>query len=606
MKKILQLAGVLTVGLAFGQSGYCLPEFQYNADGNMITHVQFADIDQESPFQSGTTPQYEDFTSVSTNVDAGEIYEISVKAPSSTFPSDIMVFIDFNQNGNLDDEGESFYIGRVEPANPFYANTITSDILIPAGALAGETRLRVLKNTNVAAYSDPDAPNSISGPCATDLRAGQTEDYTVNIIGQDIVICEPSEPGENPGDLGCVNFIYQGQTVGLITVRAADGNIWLQQNLGSSQVATAYNDEAAYGDLFQWGRFDDGHQLRSSNQTDVYPDPNNPTGLGEQGNPNFFIGGGSPYDTYDGWWGDWTSNDKWEATSEEVTATNALDPCKKIGEDWSIPTESDWENVIESEQIGSDENVENIVSAFESNLKLTTGGVRKDDEFAFVGTRGYYWSRSLSSNEDFVKYLYYSNYIVNPNAGDARKQGSSVRCLQIADTVIEIENVTITTENNAEPEITINGGTLQLIATIEPAEANQEVTWSVTEGEELAEVNENGLVTAIDNGEVTIRATSVEDETIFGEITLLISGQGLSINDEDFTQLNIYPNPTKGLLNISSDLSVKSIEVFEIGGKKVLKSGNKKLDLSALSNATYILKIEFENGRMQTVKVIKN
>lgn len=428
MKKILL---ALTVsGFAYSQNNYCLPEFEYNADGNMITRVTLGDIDNESPFQSGTTPQYENFTDISTDLNSGETYEISVKGPSSTFPSDVMVYIDFNQNGHFDDAGESFYIGRLASANPANAFTVTSEISIPSSAIEGQTRMRVLKNTNVAAYSDPDAPNSISNACADDLRAGQTEDYTVNILTPTIVLCEPAEPGENVGDTGCVHFIYQGETVGLVTVRAEDGNIWLQQNLGSSQVATSYNDETAYGDLFQWGRFDDGHQLRNSEQTDVYPEPNNPLGLGEEGNPNFFVGGGSPYDDYVGWWGDWTADDKWEATSEQVTANNALDPCKAIGADWFIPTESDWENIIEAEQIGADEDVENIVSAFESNLKLTTGGVRKDEELAFVGTRGYYWSRSTSANEDFVKFLYYSNYIVNPSAGDGKKQGSSIRCVK--------------------------------------------------------------------------------------------------------------------------------------------------------------------------------
>lgn len=418
------------VSSVYGQTNYCLPEFEYNADGNMITGVQFVDIDHESSFQSGTTPQYEDFTDIKTDIIVGETHEISVKGPSSTFPSDVMVFIDFNNDGSLDDDGESFYIGRLEEANPANANVITSAITIPSSSALGELRMRILKNTNVEAYSDSEAPNSITGPCDTNLRAGQTEDYTIVVSAPTTTLCDPVEAGENSGDIGCVNFIYLDAMVGLVTVRAADGNVWLQQNLGSSQVATAYDDELAYGDLFQWGRFDDGHQIRTSPQTSDYPDPNNPIGLGDQGNPNFFVGGGSPYDTYNGWWGNWSIDDKWEAGSiEEVTEKNALDPCKAIGANWEIPTEADWENLIEKENIGADENVENIVSAYESNLKLTVGGVRKDDELAFVGARGYYWSRSTSDNEDFVKFLYYSNFIVNPNAGDAKKQGSSIRCL---------------------------------------------------------------------------------------------------------------------------------------------------------------------------------
>lgn len=161
---------------------FCLPTYQYNSDGNMITKVTFNTIDNASPFTSGTTPSYEDFSAISTDINQGNAYQISVKGPSSTFPSDVMAYIDFNQNGIFDDAGESFYIGQLAAANPANANTIISNIVIPSTAVLGNTKMRIVKNTNTAALSNPSAPNSISGPCAIDLRSGQVEDYTVNII----------------------------------------------------------------------------------------------------------------------------------------------------------------------------------------------------------------------------------------------------------------------------------------------------------------------------------------------------------------------------------------------------------------------------------------
>lgn len=159
---------------------YCQPTFQYGADSNMITNVSFGSINKTSPFQSGSTPVYEDFTSLSTNVQTGNTYPIAIKGPSSSFPSDVTVFIDFNQNGSFDDVGESFYIGRLAPANPANAFTVTGQIPIPANALTGETKMRVLKNSNVAANSDPNTASSITSACQS-LRSGQAEDYSVNI-----------------------------------------------------------------------------------------------------------------------------------------------------------------------------------------------------------------------------------------------------------------------------------------------------------------------------------------------------------------------------------------------------------------------------------------
>jgi hypothetical protein len=38
----------------------------------------------------------------------------------------------------------------------------------------------------------------------------------------------------------------------------------MDRNLGASQVATSSTDPASYGDLYQWGRPADGHQIRTS------------------------------------------------------------------------------------------------------------------------------------------------------------------------------------------------------------------------------------------------------------------------------------------------------------------------------------------------------
>ena len=55
-----------------------------------------------------------------------------------------------------------------------------------------------------------------------------------------------ADPGVAEGSTGVVNFTYRGQAVAYTTVRAGDGKIWLQQNLGSPQVAMAVWDEASF------------------------------------------------------------------------------------------------------------------------------------------------------------------------------------------------------------------------------------------------------------------------------------------------------------------------------------------------------------------------
>lgn len=74
----------------------------------------------------------------------------------------------------------------------------------------------------------------------------------------------------------------------------------------------------------------------------------------------------------------------------------------------------------------------------------------------------------------------------------------------------------------------------------------------------------------------------------------------LSVNDEIASKFNIYPNPAKDFINIESrNINISSVNVFNILGTKVIEQKeltNSKLDVSALSNGIYFLKISADNG----------
>lgn len=115
----------------------------------------------------------------------------------------------------------------------------------------------------------------------------------------------------------------------------------------------------------------------------------------------------------------------------------------------------------------------------------------------------------------------------NPSADWANEIRLGI--LSIATTQVQpmddITSVAITTQGNVPAAITTNEGTLQLIATVNPSNANQTVTWSIVDGSEFATINTTGLVSATDNGTVTVRATSTADDTQFDEIEIIISEQ---------------------------------------------------------------------------------
>lgn len=230
--------------------------------------------------------------------------------------------------------------------------------------------------------------------------------------------CNNADPGTNPGDTGCVSFTYKGQPVSYTTVRGQDGKVWLQQNLGSAQVANSMTDTDSYGDLFQWGRWDDGHQLRNSPTISI-PSVNNPLGL--TGITSFIIGSG----TSNYWWNTNALTDKWSGENiAAITSEIGADPCKAIGQGWRLPTQADWTTAV------SLEGISNPTTAFNSRLKLPAAGNRSpiDATFTYEGQRGYYWSSDVANSGG--KYLYIGTTIANAGSGGPRAQGQSVRCIK--------------------------------------------------------------------------------------------------------------------------------------------------------------------------------
>lgn len=325
-------------------------------------------------------------------------------------------------------------------------------------------------------------------------------------------VCTGAEPGPNTGDTSCINLTYQGEQVTYATVRGADGKVWLQQNLGSTAIAGAVADEAAYGDVYQWGRWADGHEKRDS-ATSAAPTPNNPSGLA--GNTGQYVLGSNNTTS---WWSGNALTDTWTgATPADANDINGCDPCKALlGQGWQLPTQEDWAALVTAESIT------NPASAFASSLKLPGNGYRSNTtgDFTYVGARGYYWSSTPSSTG--AKYLYIGTTIANAGAGAPRGQGAAIRCVK-AQQAITVQSVEVAVQGGVQPTIITIGGTLQLVATVLPATVNQAVQWSITAGNTTATVSATGLITALINGSATVRATSVQDPTKFADINITVA-----------------------------------------------------------------------------------
>ncbi len=150
---------------------YCSVTFEYLEP---ISLVQFAGINNATSAATAGAVAYEDFTSIVGNVTAGAT-AVPITLNGNTdggFTNNFYVYIDWNQNGVFTDPGETYSIGSITNNNGT-GPALTGSIDVPATALNGNTRMRVLKK--YSASTDP-------GSCNT-TGFGQAEDYTVNVTG---------------------------------------------------------------------------------------------------------------------------------------------------------------------------------------------------------------------------------------------------------------------------------------------------------------------------------------------------------------------------------------------------------------------------------------
>jgi hypothetical protein len=117
--------------------------------------------------------------------------------------------------------------------------------------------------------------------------------------------------------------------------------------------------------------------------------------------------------------------------------------------------------------------------------------------------------------------------------------------------------LTVATQGGVPATIPSNGGTLQMVATVFPAGANQAVTWSIVPGTGMATISPAGLVTAVSNGTAYAKAAAVQDPTVTDSLLITMSGQTAqapSVVTLDATNISGYTATLNGTVN-ANDLS---------------------------------------------------
>jgi hypothetical protein len=193
-----------------GGQAYCTSAPTSNA-GARIDQVDFGTISKVNP--AGCTT-YNNYTSLSTNIEAGQTLPVTVKVSSCDASSNtkiVKIFIDFNNNGSFTDAGELIATSNAISGS----GTFTTNVTIPGNIIIGNSSIMrvIVQETNNTANVNP---------CGT-YGNGETQDYRVVFTGSSNDIALQDIVAPQVGD--CPNSSQY------ITIRIKNNGTSAKQNI---------------------------------------------------------------------------------------------------------------------------------------------------------------------------------------------------------------------------------------------------------------------------------------------------------------------------------------------------------------------------------------
>lgn len=130
----------------------------------------------------------------------------------------------------------------------------------------------------------------------------------------------------------------------------------------------------------------------------------------------------------------------------------------------------------------------------------------------------------------------------------------------------------------------------------------KEVLWEFGDGTSSTEINPTHQFTS---DSLYVVSLTIKNVCGSNKISLNVDLRAVAVEDPKRDALRIYPNPSNGEINIESDFEFDTLDIFSIGGNKILNCQGKtmdcrKLHLQGLTKGMYILKVTNINQTLET------
>lgn len=218
---------------------YCFGNLQFTSGVEPITSVQLSNMTNTSS-ELLTSPAHEKYINKVATVEQGATYPITLKGNTDgNSTNKFTVFIDWNQDGDFLDAGETYFgtaatVVSITNSTGIDTKTATGNIAVPATATLGTTRMRVKKNYTSATGTFYLSPCFSSGALSTSTSGtagfGQAEDYSIMVVAPGTLAVNESKTkptvGVYPNPMkNVLNVSTAERKITEVTFYSADGRL---------------------------------------------------------------------------------------------------------------------------------------------------------------------------------------------------------------------------------------------------------------------------------------------------------------------------------------------------------------------------------------------